>query len=240
MSTLGQRLKQLRNNKKLSQPEFAEQVGIEQSFLSKLENDKSIPSNDTFRSLLSALGIPIAEFMRPLVASKDQTRLEQVPDIEQWIKQQTVNTSVKQRTLIYLAISLISFGSALFYIGHQNYVFNERFYEYNSQGVIKADEPLNIFTHWKDYIVDSNKEKREIKNQEMLARRVDDFILLDSYLGKSFIKDVSGGKRLYFSIQAVPTFIEHSGNNWLEFIGIFTALFGFTLSVLEPRLIRCQ
>ena len=28
MSTLGQQLKQLRNNKKLSQPEFAQQAGI--------------------------------------------------------------------------------------------------------------------------------------------------------------------------------------------------------------------
>ena len=32
MSTLGQQLKQLRNNKKLSQPEFAQQAGIEQSY----------------------------------------------------------------------------------------------------------------------------------------------------------------------------------------------------------------
>ena len=55
MSTLGQQLKQLRNNKKLSQPEFAQQVGIEQSYLSKLENDKSIPSNEIFRALLILL-----------------------------------------------------------------------------------------------------------------------------------------------------------------------------------------
>ena len=31
MSTRGQQVKQLRNNKKLSQPEFAQQVGIEQN-----------------------------------------------------------------------------------------------------------------------------------------------------------------------------------------------------------------
>ena len=62
MSTLGQQVKQLRNNKKLSQPEFAQQVGIEQSYLSKLENDKSIPSNEIFRALLIALDLSIDEF----------------------------------------------------------------------------------------------------------------------------------------------------------------------------------
>lgn len=75
MSTLGQQLKQLRNDKKLSQPEFAQQVGIEQSYLSKLENDKSIPSNEIFRALLIALDLSIDEFMKPLTYSHDKTRL---------------------------------------------------------------------------------------------------------------------------------------------------------------------
>ncbi|MBM7071474.1 helix-turn-helix transcriptional regulator [Shewanella sp. 202IG2-18] len=43
--TFGQIIKSFRTEKGLSQPEFAEQVGIEQSYLSKLENDKSLPSN---------------------------------------------------------------------------------------------------------------------------------------------------------------------------------------------------
>lgn len=59
MSTFGTQLKHYRSELKLSQPEFAEQVGIEQSYLSKLENDKSVPSNDTFRSILTALNLTI-------------------------------------------------------------------------------------------------------------------------------------------------------------------------------------
>lgn len=86
MSTLGQQLKQLRNNKKLSQSEFAQQVGIEQSYLSKFENDKSIPSNEIFRSLLIALDLSVDEFMNPLISSHDKTRLMQIPDVELWFK----------------------------------------------------------------------------------------------------------------------------------------------------------
>ena len=44
--TLGEQLKRIRVNKGLSQPELAELSTIEQSYLSKLENDKKIFLND--------------------------------------------------------------------------------------------------------------------------------------------------------------------------------------------------
>jgi transcriptional regulator with XRE-family HTH domain len=43
--TLGEQLKKLRNEKALSQPDLGNIAGIEQSNLSELENDKSMPSN---------------------------------------------------------------------------------------------------------------------------------------------------------------------------------------------------
>ncbi len=237
MSTLGQQLKQLRNNKKLSQPEFAQQVGIEQSYLSKLENDKSIPSNEIFRALLIALDLSIDEFMKPLTYSHDKTRLMQIPDLELWFKSKAVKSSVAKRKIIYLAMFLISFGCALFYAGHKNYLFNERFYEYKSLGVIKTDEPLNVFTHWSNYIIDSNREKREEKTREMLARRVPSFKLMDEYIGESFVEEVEGGKRLY-NVDELSRTIPHAGNSWFEFLGILAAVFGLAFALLEPRLTK--
>ena len=237
MSTLGQQLKQLRNNKKLSQPEFAQQAGIEQSYLSKLENDKSIPSNEIFRALLIALDLSIDEFMKPLVSSHDKVRLMQIPDVELWYKSKAVKSSATQRKVIYLAMFLISIGCALFYAGHKNYVFNERFYEYKSQGVIKTGEPLNVFTHWSNYIIESNREKRDEKNREMLARRVSSFKLMDEYVGESFVEEVEGGKRVYTANELSRT-MPHAGNSWFEFLGIFAAVFGLALALLEPRLTK--
>ena len=92
-----------------------------------------------------ALDLSIDEFMKPLTSSHDKTRLMQIPDVELWFKSKAVKSSVAQRKIIYLAMFLISFGCALFYAGHKNYLFNERFYEYKSQGVIKTEEPLNVF-----------------------------------------------------------------------------------------------
>ena len=117
-----------------------------------------------------ALDLSIDEFMKPLVSSHDKVRLMQIPDVELWYKSKAVKNSATQRKVIYLAMFLISIGCALFYAGHKNYVFNERFYEYKSLGVIKNDEPLNIYTHWSNYIIESNREKRDEKNREMLAR----------------------------------------------------------------------
>ncbi|KTF09781.1 hypothetical protein ATS76_10225 [Pseudoalteromonas sp. 10-33] len=132
---------------------------------------------------------------------------------------------------------LISCGGALFYAGHKNYLFNERFYEYKSLGVIKNDEPLNIYTHWRNYIIDSNREKREEKTREMLARGVPSFKLMDEYIGESFVEEVERGKRLYNADELSRT-IKHKGNSWLEFIGIFSAVFGLVLAIFEPKLTR--
>jgi len=132
---------------------------------------------------------------------------------------------------------LISIGCALFYAGHKNYVFNERFYEYKSQGVIKTGEPLNVFTHWSNYIIESNREKRDEKNREMLARRVPSFKLMDEYVGESFVEEVEGGKRVYTANELSRT-MPHAGNSWFEFLGIFAAVFGLALALLEPRLTK--
>jgi transcriptional regulator with XRE-family HTH domain len=53
----GERLKQIRTEKGLTQPQFAQLAGIEQSYLSKLENDKSVPSAEMFTTILSGLGM---------------------------------------------------------------------------------------------------------------------------------------------------------------------------------------
>src|SRR5437764_790766 len=61
----GERLKQIRTEKGLTQPQFAAMAGIEQSYLSKLENDKSVPSAEMFSSILSGLGLDVESRSRP-------------------------------------------------------------------------------------------------------------------------------------------------------------------------------
>ena len=71
----GEKIRQLRNNKDLTQPEAAEAMGIEQSYLSKLENDKSLPSNDVLNRILDVFGLEIGDLVSDLSqGAKNQLR----------------------------------------------------------------------------------------------------------------------------------------------------------------------
>jgi transcriptional regulator with XRE-family HTH domain len=59
----GEKVRQLRAERNLTQPQLAQLIGIEQSYLSKLENDKSIPSADIFQAIQLALSIDVATFL---------------------------------------------------------------------------------------------------------------------------------------------------------------------------------
>ncbi|WP_417690182.1 helix-turn-helix domain-containing protein [Pseudidiomarina sp.] len=53
--TLGDYLKQQRNDRELSQADLADKMGVEQSYLSKLEGERSLPSAEILSAWLSAL-----------------------------------------------------------------------------------------------------------------------------------------------------------------------------------------
>ena len=95
--SFGEQLKSLRQAKGLSQPELSERAGIEQSYLSKLENNKSTPSNEIFRSLLIALDLELTEFVAGISQDKIRQNFSQIPDIEYWLKQQDKQDSMYQR-----------------------------------------------------------------------------------------------------------------------------------------------
>ena len=65
--TFGERIRQLRKAKNLNQSEVAAQVGINFTYLSKIENDKlasaEFPSEDTIKKLAKALGADADELL---------------------------------------------------------------------------------------------------------------------------------------------------------------------------------
>ena len=157
--TLGEQLKKLRADKALSQPELAELAGIEQSYLSKLENDKSLPSNEVFRKLLSAFSLSVAQLLAPLDTHYIKNNLLVISDIEQLYQQTSTMQLNQQRTLLYIASSLIVLAVTLFYIGFAKQVFNESFYEYSSRGIVLAGEQNDIFRTWQEMIDSSDSKK---------------------------------------------------------------------------------
>jgi transcriptional regulator with XRE-family HTH domain len=113
--TLGEQFKKLRTEKGLSQPELAELAGIEQSYLSKLENDKSLPSSEVLRKLLSAFNLTLAELLTPLDKNYIKTNLLAINDIEQLFQQASKKVLNRQRNVLYVA-SILSCWQLLCFI----------------------------------------------------------------------------------------------------------------------------
>ena len=73
----GDYLRQTREEKGWTQPDAAAKIGIEQSYLSKLETGKSYPSEDVFARLIEAYEINIAH-LSETVASSELSKLREI------------------------------------------------------------------------------------------------------------------------------------------------------------------
>lgn len=62
--TIGERLRTLRREKKLSQKEIGESTGLPQSYLSLVENGHTVPGIQTLEKLSRALGLPMYQLFR--------------------------------------------------------------------------------------------------------------------------------------------------------------------------------
>ena len=237
--TLGEQLKGLRNERGMSQPELAAAAGIEQSYLSKLENDKSLPSNDIFRNLLQALEVSLGQFMRGFAAGDVPGACRQIPDVEQWLNRQQQTVAQRQRRYLYACSALIVVALTLFYTGAAGKLFGEQRYHYRSDGVVLAGEPKNVFDIWSRLIdprAEDADERHQAKQLEMFRRSDRAFYLSYEHRGPSFEATVPGGRRFYRLIEdkQVPRPI----NAWLQIVGVLLLSAGVMGFVIERRLFK--
>ena len=61
MTTMGQRIKQLRQDRGMTQAQLSEATGIAIEHISRLENDRYAPRPRTIRDLAAALGVKESE-----------------------------------------------------------------------------------------------------------------------------------------------------------------------------------
>jgi transcriptional regulator with XRE-family HTH domain len=241
--TLGEQLKNIRANKGLSQPELSELAGIEQSYLSKLENDKSLPSNEVLRKLLSAFSLSVTELLEPLETSYIKNKLLVISDIERLYQQAGAKQLNQQRNYLYLASTLIVLAITLFYMGYAKQIFNENLYEYSSRGVVLDGEPSDIFWQWRDLIDIKDRNKKDEKMRQLkvvMSQRSHVIVkLISENKGYSFEEEVEGGRR-YFrkSKSEVPIQQLRAINAWLQVLGVMLLTSGIMGFVLERRLFK--
>ena len=232
--TLGQIIKSFRTEKKLSQPEFAEQIGIEQSYLSKLENDKSIPSSEIIQSLLNVVGMNLPQFIEEIDSANEIERLKQIPIIAEYFQQQKQHRLINLRRYLYASSLLIVLGICSFYAGFTKQLFSEKWVQYMSMGIVLKNEPVDIFENWKEQT--SGFAETTAMKKKMALRHSPQYILEKNFKGTMFITDVPNGKRL-FTIAGIKV-KSRAINTWLEIIGVFLFASGIMGFVLERKLFK--
>ena len=238
--TLGQLIKSYRLQMNLSQPELSEKSNIEQSYLSKLENDKSVPSDDIFKGILQALNLQVWEFVSQDAYASNPGHFDQIPLIKSHFEQQKQKQILSQRNFLYLCTFLVAFGIAAFYSGYKTTIFSENVYIYKSLGEVKADEPLNIFSTSVHKLVDRTDPDYDTKSKkmefQMTQRRITEYRELKHYQGNSFVESTYGGRRLfnYYHLETIPRTI----NGVLQFIGLLLVVLGLVGFVVERRIYR--
>ena len=80
---IGDRLKELREAKELSQGEIEKRTGLFRCYISRVENNHTVPSVDTLEKLARALEIPMYQLFHSGTASPDVRKFK-LEDDDGW------------------------------------------------------------------------------------------------------------------------------------------------------------
>ncbi|HSC68148.1 MAG TPA: helix-turn-helix transcriptional regulator [Cellvibrio sp.] len=248
--TLGDKLKQLRTDKNWTQPQAAEAIGIEQSYLSKLENDKSVPSAEIFSAVLTAFAVDAKQFLEGLNLAQLDRQFLQIPAIAAQINNHTkVRIHSIKKWLFSSAIAFV-LGLTLISAGHLGLIFPNLQYPYFSEGIVKEGESKLIFDNWKSnfdlvpgfaYPPEEVANLRKIliaKKQEMDQRKAETYLLTNDYKGEVFVVAAEGGSRTYqlHELYRAGKTVSQTENRLLMLFGFLLTFSGITGFFVEHRL----
>ncbi len=232
----GEKLKVLRHDRGLTQPEMAEAIGIEQSYLSKLENDKSLPSKDTFVRILEVFGLGVADVVDELDQSS-KTQLRQLPEVADYYHQEKLLIIGNRKRWLLVSAVLVSLGAAFIYAGSVNLFFSDMIYQYMSPGIVLEGESKEIFERPAQSVPSTLGAKEGAMFVDSINARFDEqYIVVSDFRGDIYSQKVAGGSRTYYLTR--PSEIFPWQSKLVILIGIVMASFGIIGLGLEQKLSR--
>lgn len=151
--SIGQRIKQLRLNSKLTVRQFAEQVGVTASFIYQLEQDKVSPSFSTLKTIANYLDVNIS------ILVDDQL-------LDEWVVLKKENRKSFGSESEYIKLEGLAF------MGTKNIKMQPLFFEIEV-GADKIDVPL-FPSHHEDFIyIIRGKVRVTAKNKQYLLEKED-------------------------------------------------------------------
>ena len=199
---LGEKIKQLRNNAGLTQPELATKANIEQSYLSKLENDKGSPSFEVIDKIANALNYEAMAFIESLDSNYVRDNLAHLPEVAEKYTEMRIAKSQKLKNRYIMGSLMIVFGIALVFMGASKALFPNSIYEYESIGEINKNETLKQYISSPIRMIDENGKEFRKRLHDNRSRINEVYKLSDEYLGESFIENISPEKRRVYELKS--------------------------------------
>lgn len=213
--TFGEFLKQQRELKDWKQPTAAANIDIEQSYLSKLENNKAVPSTEVFERLMSAYGFTISQ-LNNAINSDELIKLREIVDVGQFIVSAKTQAESKKQRVLTMSIIMLMAGMFLLALGVAMKDHQEVVWVYESRGITTDDENVSLFvempTH-RDfrsemegsdvnestkYFRDKGKIRETLKSHPLFPRLSYKQATWDHYRGSFYDDKVQGGNRRYY------------------------------------------
>jgi transcriptional regulator with XRE-family HTH domain len=241
----GERLKQIRTDKGLTQPQFAQVAGIEQSYLSKLENDKSVPSAEMFSTILAGLEMDAAAFLSEVDQNVLATTLRHIPAVTQFTSQ-AAGAQVRQtRHWLFGSAAAGVLGFAMMLAANDGIFMPNNLYKYSSPGVILPGEAENIFDKHSEIL--ALKLAAKIVTADEAAK--EDAAFLTSRArpltvewpasrGTVYYEAAENGRRRFDLTHT--TYALARGNRILQYLGAIVLACGFAGLFIEWRLRRMR
>jgi transcriptional regulator with XRE-family HTH domain len=238
---LGERIKKLRTERGLTQPQLAEAIGIEQSYLSKLENEKSIPSAEIFRAVLQALAVDVGTFLQGIDEHVVRTQLQHIPEVSSHLNTRAAIKLHSVKAWLYGSAIACIMGLTAYVAGHKGLLFPRQQYDYASQGVVLPGEPSDIFSSFERTLPslriggESDNEAGVWAIRAKYYNRISEHhIVTSDYRGGAFTLPVNGGSRTYVLVMSGE--YERRGNRYFMLSGALLAFAGVLGFFVEHRL----
>lgn len=195
--SIGALLREHRNACGLTQPELAAALSIEQSYLSKIENDKAVPSEQVLNGILDRLGMSISELVNHLDGPQIDD-LRQIKAVNDEVRARQKRQGARHRIAILACAVFFTIGTALTSASLLEVFSSNTAYQYRSLGIVRAGEPKELFEA-PGHFAEALRPDMELAEfvRSTVARTDEVYVLLHRYRGEIFTDDVEGGTRTY-------------------------------------------
>lgn len=233
--TLGEKLRSLRSISGWTQPELAQKLGIEQSYLSKLENDRSIPSVEIFDKLCTVYEITPDDMTKDLDKDYVRQKLMHIPIIANATNSKHETAKGKRKAAVIVCSTFILVAVLFFFIAHLELLSSNKQWEYRSLGVDFKHEINHCLKQKspKECYIKFTGTYLEGAHFQSTHNEVPHSIITNEYQGEAFTKQLDMGYRDYHAMRLESN--RSTANNIFLIFAVFLAALGILGLIVEAR-----